>query len=88
MVREKGLSRERAGKKRMKKRQAKHLLGGAHASENVLSGNFLRETANNERNVCLNGAFVPRCFRRFFKTVFISVAHLSCSTSESVACDD
>lgn len=75
MVHEKGLSRERAGKKGMKKRQAKHLLGGAHASENVLNEDFLRETANNERNVCLNAPLYRDAFgdssKRFLSPLLI-----------------
>lgn len=42
IVREKDVSRERVGKKGIKKRQTKHLFGGVHASENVSSGDFLR----------------------------------------------
>ena len=50
MVREKSLpKRERAEEEGMKEK-AKHLFGEVHASENIPSEDFLRETANNERN--------------------------------------
>ena len=50
-VREKGLPKRERAEEGMKEK-AKHLFGEVHASENIPSEDFLRETANNERN-CL-----------------------------------
>lgn len=60
----------------MKERQAKHLFGEVHASENVPSGDFLRETANNERN-CL---FKRRLCTTMLSTILQNGFYLRCSS--------
>jgi len=84
---EKDLSRERAEEKGMKKRQstcsAKFMRVKMFQAET-----FYAKQRIMSETVCLNGTFVPRCFRRFFKMIFISFAHLNYSTSESIAYND